>query len=106
MDHNEEQKRLYDETASFVADAAMKGQVSAAEMRFLLSLLDQIMIKHQYGNMIDILGQWLKQADNDEIDEIIKQTLINIDFNDQKSVMSNLEIIRDLLGIQEGENNA
>lgn len=106
MDDNEERKRLYDETASFVADAAMKGQISATEMSFLLSLLDQIMVKHQYSNMIDILSMWMKQTPNGEIDEIIKETLINIDFYDQKSVMSNLEIIKDLLGIREGKNNA
>lgn len=106
MDDNEEKNRLYDETASFIADAALKGQLSGAEMNFLLSLLDQIMIKHQYIDMIDLLRYWMNQNPDEEVDQIIKETLINIDFNNQKSVLTNLEIIQDLLGVQGGTKDA
>ncbi len=103
MDVNEERQKLYDETASLIADAAMRGQVSGAEMGFLLSLLDQIMVKHQYPEMVDLLKKWTDQEPDEEIDLIIKETLVNIDFNNSRSVEANLDIIKDLLSVQGGK---
>jgi len=106
VDENEERKRLYDEAASLVADAAMRGQISGAEMGFLLSLLDEVMIKRQYRDIIPLLREWLKHNSDEEIGLIIKETLINIDFNNRKSLVANLDIIKDLLGVQGGKRDA
>lgn len=102
MDDSEERKRLYDETASLIADAGLRGQVSSVEMGFLLSLLDQIMVKHQYPEMTVLLRRWMDQDPEEEIDPIIKETLVNIDFHNRRSVEANLDIIKDLLGVQGG----
>ncbi|MGE5389922.1 MAG: hypothetical protein ACM3PE_02550, partial [Deltaproteobacteria bacterium] len=92
MEDNEERKRLYDETASMIADTGLRGQISGSEMSFLLSLLDQIMIKRQYPEMASLLRIWINSGADAEIDPIIKETLINMDFKDCKSIEANLDI--------------
>lgn len=106
MEDNEERKRLYDETASLIADTGMRGQISVQEMRFLLSLLDQVMVTRGCPEMIELLKDWRDLPPDEEVDQIIKETLVNIDFKDRASVQVNLDIIKDLLGIQGGNDGA
>jgi len=106
VDDNEERKKLYDDTAKRVFDANMRGNLSVGEMSFLLSLLDQVMMKRQYPDLVQLLREWKDSKADEEINLIIKETLINIDFNNQKSVIANLDIIKDLLGVQGGQEDA
>lgn len=106
MDDKEDRNRLYVETASIISDRATREIISGQERKFLQELLDQVMLKRQYPEVIELLRVWINHNPDDEIDLIIKETLINIDFNNRKSVLTNLDIIKDLLGIQGGTQDA
>jgi len=93
----EEKKRLYDETASLVADLGLRGRIAEDEMLFLLNLLDQVMVKQEYPELAGLLRRWLALKPQGEINEIIKATLLTMDFNDLRAVQANLELIQELL---------
>lgn len=92
-----EEKQLYDEAASLIADLALREVISAEEMRFLLTILDLVIIRRDEPELIIFLKQWAQNYNNSETDDIIKATLLALDFNDKESIGMNLNILRDLL---------
>jgi hypothetical protein len=92
-----EEKQLYDEAASLIADLALREVISAEEMRFLLTILDLVIIRRDEPELIVFLKQWAQNYKNSETDDIIKATLLALDFNDKEAVGTNLNILRDLL---------
>jgi hypothetical protein len=95
-DHN--QKKLYDSVAGLIFNLHIqKGKLSKEEMHCLLSILDlTLMKKNDYG-LIGLLKEWKSADIAADIDDIIKATLLNIDFTNSESLQRNIETIRDLL---------
>ncbi len=85
--------RIYDETASLIADLGIRGRISIDEMNFLLDLLELVLIKKDKRDFIDLLKQWNPGQGDQEIDQIIKATLLNVNLNNTRSVEENMEII-------------
>ncbi|MGI6421309.1 MAG: hypothetical protein ACOX0N_03770 [Syntrophomonadaceae bacterium] len=92
-----EVKRLYDETASLIADLGIRGRISIEEMNFLLDLLELVLIDKDQRLFLEDLKQWNPGAGPEEIDEIIKATLLNNKLKDFISWSENREMIRDLI---------
>jgi len=95
-DHN--QKKLYDNVASLIFNLHIqKGKLNKEEMHCLLSILDfTVMKKNDYG-LIGLLKEWKSSDIDSDIDDIVKATLLNIDFTNSDSLQRNMETIRDLL---------
>lgn len=95
-DHNP--KKLYDDVASLIVNLHLRqGRLSREEMHCLLSILDLTMMdKKDYG-LIGLLKEWKLSDVDSDIDEIIKATLLNINFTNIDSLQRNIETIRDLL---------
>ncbi len=96
MDKNT--KQLYDALVNAIVSLHMqKGSLTQEEMYCLLSLLDLAMLGKDELGFIPVLREWQGGEPNPEIDEIIKVTLLNIDFKKPASVQANLETIRELI---------
>lgn len=93
--------KIYDETASLLADLSLRGQIEAAEMYFLLSLLDQVVVKGGHPRLMDALRQWRPEALDPELNEIIKATLLALNFQDQEALANAAQMIEDLVESQE-----
>lgn len=96
MDSNT--KKLYDAVASLIVNLHMqKGKLTKEEMYCLLSILDlTLMGKNDYG-LIDVIREWRASEPNPEIDDIIKATLLSMDFAELQSQQKNIETIHDLI---------
>lgn len=91
-------KQLYDALVNAIVSAHMqRGNLTQDEMYCLLSLLDLAMLGKDEHGFIPVLREWQACVPDPEVDEIIKATLLNIDFKKPASVQSNLETIRDLI---------
>lgn len=90
-------KRLYDETASLIADLGIRGRVSLEEMNFLLDLLELVLMKKEQRHFVQDLKQWNPGTGDEEIDQIIKATLLNNKLKDFLSRSENREMIQDLI---------
>jgi len=95
-DHN--RKKIYDDVANLIFNLHMqKGKLTKEEMHCLLSILDlTVMGKNDYG-LIGLLKEWKSGDIDPETDDIVKATLLNIDFSNFDSQQRNIETIRDLL---------
>ncbi|MEA4926801.1 MAG: hypothetical protein VB084_16030 [Syntrophomonadaceae bacterium] len=95
-DHNP--KKLYDDVASSIVNLHLQqGKLSRDEMYCLLSILDlTVMKKNDYG-LIELLKVWKSSVVDPELNDIIKATLLSIDFNNSKSIQRNIETISELL---------
>jgi hypothetical protein len=94
--------RIYDETASMIMDLGIRRRISVEEMNFLLDLLELVLIKKDQQDFVDKLKQWKPGPDDDnEIDQIIKATLLNNKLSDFLSSQENQEMIRDLINEKE-----
>ena len=94
---DEDRKRIYDETASLIADLGIRGRITIDEMKFLLDLLELVLVKKDQRKFIGILNQWNPGQGDEEIDQIIKATLLTNDLNDFLSTDENQEMIGDLI---------
>ncbi|WP_054695825.1 hypothetical protein [Syntrophomonas palmitatica] len=101
MAGSEDKKRLYDETASLVADLGLRGRITEDEMLFLLSLLDQVMIKENYPQLIQLLHKWTANQAGSEMNEIIKATVLNLEFSNPQTMQDDLELLQELLATME-----
>lgn len=96
MDKN--MKPIYDAASTMISNLHLKkNTISREEMYFLLSLLDIVVRDKHDTVLLDVLREWQSGPGNEEIDAIIKETLLQIDVNDSLSMQQNLEIIEDLL---------
>ena len=95
-DHN--RKKIYDSVADLIVNLHMqKGKLSREEMHCLLSILDlTVMGKKDYG-LIGLLKEWKTGDIDPETDDIVRATLLNLDFVNIDSEQRNIETIRDLL---------
>lgn len=91
-------KKVYDAVATLISNLHMQqGKLSREEMYCLLTILDfMVMGKNDHG-LIDLLKEWKANDIEAEIDDIVKATLLNIDFTNFDSEQRNIETIRDLL---------
>lgn len=89
--------KIYKETASVIMDLSYKKQINEVEMYFLLNLLDMIWVENKGDNLIETLKMWQNQDNPTEIDEIIKQTLLTLDFTSDDSLEEMAKFIKELL---------
>ena len=101
MPTNSEWKLLYDDTASVIMDLFINGRINSGELDFLLNLLETVMIKREHSELVELLKKWQPGANQSEIDDIIKATLLAIDFKDQLNIEHNVNILRDLIDLDE-----
>ncbi len=98
MSVNEQYKhKIYDETASLIANLYFREQINEEEMYFLLNILELVIIKKDNPDLVDVLKEWIHSERNSDIDQIIKATLLTIDFKDKDSINSKYEIIKELI---------
>lgn len=90
-------KKIYNETASVIVDLCFNKRITEPEMYFLLNLLELIWIGGKGNDLIESLINWQSHNNPIEINEIIKQTLLNLDFNDTKSLDEISKMIQELL---------
>ncbi len=91
-------KKLYDALVNLISNLYMKHNLSGEEMHFLLSILDMAVMGKQDFGLLQILKEWDASDLDVEINEIIKATLLSMDFNDLESNQRNMMTIRDLMG--------
>lgn len=97
MAPNDKKKKIYDETASLIVDLCVRSKIDTEEMNFLLNLLDMAFMHNTDSKLLEVLKLWIPGQKDMELDEIIKATLLAIDFNDQNSLNHAAELIRELV---------
>lgn len=100
----EQLKKIYDETALLITDLFLKEKLNSEERDFLLSLLEMIIKKQDNPELFDSLKKWMKEKQESELDEIIKATVLAINFEDENSLKENMKIIRELLASREADS--
>ena len=91
-------KKLYDSMGSMISNLHLqKGNLSHEEMYCLLSVLDYTWMGESDPRFIALLREWQASQLEPEINEIIKATLMSIDFKKPASVIKNMEIIHGLI---------
>ncbi|NLV21962.1 MAG: hypothetical protein GXY49_08245 [Syntrophomonadaceae bacterium] len=105
MDNN--LKKVYDATLAMISRLHFKQiSISQEEMYFLLSLLDKIMQGKMEEEFINCLLQWQTGNWNNDINEIIKASLLPLDLDDPAAIKNTCTLIADLLNYQnDGEND-
>jgi len=73
-----------------------KNAISQEEMYFLLSILDMA-VRDRNNKLFDLLREWQKSQPDEEIDAIVKATLLQLELNDYASLEQDLAIIEDLI---------
>ncbi|NLJ71545.1 MAG: hypothetical protein GX333_00865 [Syntrophomonadaceae bacterium] len=91
------QKKIYNETASVVTKLYYDKKLTEAEMLFLLNFLDFIWLDNKENDLISSIIEWLGLYKNSELDEIIKETLITLDFNNEESIKQMSNLVKELL---------
>lgn len=98
MPREEQQvNKIYDETASLIVDLSLRNQISHHEMHFLLSLLDQVVVKGRNPELMKALKEWDPDNLDPEINEIIKATLLALDMRDNEKLKSTAVMIEELI---------
>jgi hypothetical protein len=99
-------KQVYDATLAMISRLHFKqASLSQEEMYFLLSLLDRIMQGKVEAEFISCLKRWQTGNWNDEINDIIKASLLPLDLNESAAVKEICMLISDLLNYKnDGEN--
>ena len=90
-------KKIYDQTARSITTLHFKGRLSEIEMVFLLNLLENIIFSKSKGILMDTLDKWQKEPLDEEIDAIVRATILGIDFLDADSITKGIETVNDLL---------
>jgi hypothetical protein len=103
MVSREQLKKIYDETALLTDVLFLKEKISLEERDFLLSLLEMVIKEKNNDELLELLYKWMKENNKSELDEIIKATALAIDFEDEKSLKDNMQIIRELLASREAD---
>lgn len=94
---DEKLKQVYDNTASLISKLYFKDVLCLEERDFLLNILDQIMISRNNFKFIELIKAWQASNYDSESNDLIKATLLNIDFNDKNALTVNTQIIEELL---------
>ncbi len=97
----EYRKRFYSAAATLIMELFMNGQIDGGESRFLLNLLDQVMIKPGARDLIELLKKWQPGIEYSETDEIIKATLLTLAYEDKDSLDHSLQLLTELISLSE-----
>ncbi len=92
---------IYIRAANLIYDLNFRCRISEEEKVFLLNLLETTIYKKDKNRLIEVLKRWMAGYDSSELDQIIKETLLAVDWSDEKSLAFNTEIIDDLLDARE-----
>jgi len=98
MNLEEQRKKAYDESVSLIADLGFRQRISFEEMSFLLSLLDMVFIQKSNREFISTLREWMRNYSGSEADDIIKATLVAVDFNNSESIQQCMQTVIELMG--------
>lgn len=91
-------KKLYDAIVNLIFNLhVQKNSLTKEEMYCLLSLLDVTLMGQGKHELISLLKEWEASEPEAELQEIVKATLLSIDFSNLDSQQNNIETIRDLL---------
>ncbi len=90
-------KRIYNETASVITKLCLDKKINEKEMYFLLNLLDLIWFEDRGNDLISSIIEWQNHNNDSELDEIIKQTLLTLDFSNDESIRKMANMIQELL---------
>lgn len=90
-------KKLYNETASVITKLYYDRKITESEMLFLLNLLDFIWLDNKKDDLIISIIEWLDVHNDSELDEIIKETLLTLDFTSEESIKQMANMIQELL---------
>lgn len=91
-------KQLYDALVNLIINLHLqKGSLTREEMYCLLNVLDMALLDKEDQGLVQVLREWQAGEPNQEIDEIIKATLLNLDFTKPASLAADVETIRDLI---------
>jgi hypothetical protein len=93
-------KEVYDNTAALIAKLYIKGDLSLEERDFLAVLLDIMIFRPNY-ELINALKEWQSHKCDEEINSIIKATLLAADFQNPESVAACINSINELLAYAE-----
>lgn len=93
----EDFKRIYDETASVIWDLFLQNRLTAEERDFLSKLLDAVIIGKNCPSLLDVLRQWHPSQPESELDQIIKATLMAINFRDEDDLQHNVTLLQELI---------
>lgn len=97
-------KKIYNETASVIIKLCFDKKITESEMYFLLNLLEFVWQDEKSSELVNTLIEWQSKNSQSEIDEIIKETLLTIDFNDAESLKQITEMIKELLASEQGQD--
>lgn len=105
MDNN--LKKTYNATSAMISRLHFKqSAISQEEMYFLLSLLDKIMQGKMDKEFVNCLLQWQAGDWNDDINEIIRASLLPLNLEDLTAVQNTCTLVTDLLNYRnDGEND-
>lgn len=92
----EDFKRIYDETASVIWDLYLQNRLSAEERDFLSNLLDLVMVRRECPDLLDALRNWQPSQPESELDQIIKATLMAVDFKDKDDLEHSVTLLKEL----------
>lgn len=90
-------KKIRDDAATVIVNLHLAQKITETEMHFLLKMLDMV-VNNQDFTLLPLLHSWMQQHNNSENDNIIKATLLGLDFNDPEAVARTSSIIKELLG--------
>ena len=97
MDNDKYIKQVYDYTFTVISNLHMKkNAISQEEMYFLLSILDMA-VRNSNNKLFNLLRQWQSSQPDEEIDAIVKATLLQLELNDSAALEQDLAIIEDLI---------
>lgn len=88
-------KKIRDDAGTTIVNLHLAQKLTEEEMHFLLTMLD-IVIKNEDCALIPVLHTWMPRPNNSEIDNIIKATLLGLDFSDQAAMERTCSSIREL----------
>jgi hypothetical protein len=90
-------KKLYDALVNLISHRYMQNALSGEEMHCLLSILDLVVLGKRDFGLLETLKEWDASDLEPEIHDIIKATLLSMDFTDLELNQRNMETIRELL---------
>jgi len=92
-------KQIYDQTAKMIASLHFQGRLQEEEMNFLLSFLDWVMIKNNQDSqeLLAVLQEFYRREPDCERAEIIKNILLNVNWEQEADRNSLLALIQELM---------
>lgn len=93
-------KKLYDKTAALITSLYFQNRLEEQEMQVLLGLLDQVYLHKANETLINALREWTKSSLDEELNQIIYQTLLHVQFDNEALLEKDAELIQDLLSYE------